>query len=712
SFLDKHAPVLILMDEVLEYAVKAAGERVGESTMAGQTIAFMQEITEAVVSLKQVCLLATLPASIIEHYDEGAERLFQQLQKVSGRIEKIYTPVEDSEITKVIRKRLFSSIDEKEAKKTVLAFVDYAEKENIIPAGVMPSEYKNRFLDSYPFIPDMIDILYHRWGTFPGFQRTRGVLRLLSLLIHSVKNTNLSYITLSDFNLANQEIRQEFIKHIGNQFNGIIDKDISGEESGARKVDGESKDSYKGLNIGYRTSTVIFLYSFSGGFEHGATIADIKRSASFLTHPSSIISEALEQLKNRLFYLQNQSDKYLFNNQPNLNRIILDKMENIKDEDLLTVEKDLLKTCVSSGKFKIYIWDTDSSGIADTEDLKLIILSKEDRSFIEQVISTKGQTPRVYRNTMFFLYPVESEKYSFTRFLKRKIAYELIGKDNNLLLSDEQKKTITSEIKRAQNDIKSHLLRFYRIVVISGQGGELKIVDLGIPTYGDNATIDKMIYDKMRANGEILEHIAPVIIREKYLIGKDYAPTEQIYQATLNTPGEARMINKDVLKFGVQEGVKNGLFGLGDLENDRPVCRYFKENPNVSLCSGEIIIKESICKEQKKKEKEKEQTKINKKVDNTSENSGTMEEETQSFTENSVDTPKKDVLEKLEFRFMVPKGKMSQLMGTFGFLQTKFDRIYMTFSADYGKITRQEVEDKVKETFIQLGIDLDEFIDS
>lgn len=73
ELLYDHQPVLILMDEVLEYATKAAGVKVEESTLAGQSIAFMQELTEVAGTLEKVCLLVSLPSSVIEHYDEGGK---------------------------------------------------------------------------------------------------------------------------------------------------------------------------------------------------------------------------------------------------------------------------------------------------------------------------------------------------------------------------------------------------------------------------------------------------------------------------------------------------------------------------------------------------------------------------------------------------------------------------------------------------------------
>ena len=88
----------------------------------------MQELTETAGSMDKVCLVVTFPSSIIEHYDESAERLFLQLQKVAGRVEKIYTPVEENEIAKVIRRRLFSEIKEQVAKGVISEFIEYAEK--------------------------------------------------------------------------------------------------------------------------------------------------------------------------------------------------------------------------------------------------------------------------------------------------------------------------------------------------------------------------------------------------------------------------------------------------------------------------------------------------------------------------------------------------------------------------------------------------------
>lgn len=121
--LEAHQPVLILMDEILEYITKAAGEKVGDSNLASQVLAFIIELTGAVKTLDRSLLLLSLPSSVLERYGKDAEEAFQQLQKITGRVEKVYEPVHEEEINPVIRRRLFSSIDEKEAKRVVDEFL-------------------------------------------------------------------------------------------------------------------------------------------------------------------------------------------------------------------------------------------------------------------------------------------------------------------------------------------------------------------------------------------------------------------------------------------------------------------------------------------------------------------------------------------------------------------------------------------------------------
>jgi len=710
ALLDGHQPLLILMDEVLEYATKAAGVTVGSSTLSAQTLAFLQELTEAASTLERVCLAVTLPSSVLEHYDEGAERLFRQLQKVAGRVEKIYTPVQEHEITQVIRRRLFSLIVEQRMQEVVGGFLDYAVGESLLPAGVEPSEYRQRFETSYPFLPEVVDVLYQRWGSFTSFQRTRGVLRLLSLVVHALKERELPYITLADFDLNNQEVRRELLKHIGPEYDSVIAADVTGQQAGARKVDGELGAAYQGLRLGTRVATAIFLYSFSGGVERGATLGEVKRCATTTGNPASVVAEAVELLKSRhLFYVQQQSGKVFFTNQPNLNRILLTRMENIEPGEIAAEEQSLLKTRVGGRRLKVFLWPTSNADVPDTPELKLILLQGRDDGLMEAILKQKGTIPRVHCNTPFFLVALENERPGLEMLMRKRLAYETLAQDVTLSLTPEQQKEIREGLKKARGDLAEAVRRTYRQLLIPTRDG-LKELDLGIPTYGEDKPLDEEVYDKLRLDGEILERIVPLVIKERYLRDQEYVLTEQLAQAGLRTPGETRVVSREAWEQGIAEGVRQGLFGLGVLEDDQPVCRYFgkKEEPFVGLAGSEVIIRAEICQAQRAAEAE-QPTYPHPEVSDTA----VQDPGLTGVTEIPGDTGagiggRVSILHKrrLRLRFTVPKGRVAGLMGVMNLLQHKFDRLDVVLSAEHGEISEQEYEDKIQEAFRQLGIEV------
>ncbi|MCS6840668.1 MAG: hypothetical protein NZ701_07800, partial [Roseiflexus sp.] len=59
---------------------------------------------------------------------------------------------------------------------------------------------------------------------------------------------------------------------------------------------------------------------------------------------------------------------------------------------------------------------------------------------------------------------------------------------------------------------------------------------------------------------------------------------------------------------------------------------------------------------------------------------------------------------RLRLQFTVPKGKVSSLMGVLNYLQTRYGRIEITLELSEGSITDQELEDRVREAFRQMGV--------
>jgi len=710
NLLSRYQPLLILVDELLEYITKAAGVKVGDSNLSAQTLAFMQELTETVAMLGNSCLVVSLPSSVVEHYDEEAEKAFNSLQKIVGRVEKVYTPVQDNEVAKVIRRRLFSNVNEEEAKHIVSTFLDYAQKEALIPAGVEPIEYRDRFLDSYPFLPDVIDVLYHRWGSIPTFQRTRGVLRLLSLVIYSLKESNISYISLGDFDLKNQELRQELIKHIGPEFNSVIAQDITDINSGSRKVDFALGDAYKGLSLGTRSATTIFMYSFSGGVEKGASILDIKRNATTLNNPSSVITDALELLKERLFYLQTDGDRYYFTNQPNLNRILLMRMENIDEKVVLKEERELLQKSINSkeSKFKIYIWEENSYNIPDNEDFKLIILKEGNKELMKEIVRNKGGTPRVNGNTIFFLYPSEHQRAILHNEIRKYLAYKSIDEDNTLTLKEEQRKQVKNKLKELESSLKDSLFNSYRYVGVPDKDNDIEVIDLGAPSYGSSESLDTRVYHELKAEDKISGRIDSSYLIGKYLNDKDYVNTRNILRSFFTTPGEIRVESRKVLEDAIKNAVKSKAFGLGYLEYGGEIkCEYFGEEPKVTFEENEIIIRREKCEELRKKEETPKEGFAPSRVGESEkgETSATVMERPEST---GVTTPK-NVKNKVSLRVKPAKKNVYSLVSIINYISGKFEDLEVIIRARNGEISEDEYRDKIEETLNQAGFEYEEW---
>ncbi len=691
--LSENSPALILMDEVLEFITKAAGVKIGDSNLAAQTLAFIQELTGAVSAVGNAMLVLTLPSSLLERYDESAEKAFQQLQKIAGRLERIYTPVEDDEIELVVRKRLFSSIDEKEAKRVVDEFVDHAKAEGLLAEDA--ESYRQRFLRSYPFKPEVIEVLYRRWGSFPTFQRTRGVLRLLALVVHNLMQKNLPFIRICDFDLKVDEIRRELIKHIGQEWDSVIAQDITSEDSGAKKVERSLPASYAPYSLGTAVSTAIFMMSFSGRGERGCSIRELKLATLLPEITSSIIDTVVGSLREKLFYLAD--DQLYFTNRPNLNRIIVLREESVEEEKIYEAELEMIRARIKK-RLKVYIHPKFPKDIPDTEELKLVIMNspKPEKEFLTEY----GENPRVYRNVLIFLCPDEKQKTQFHAFLRRKLALASIKADRSLKLTEAQKGKLDDMLHNLVGREYEELRKYYRKIFLPAKD-DFKYLDMGIPSYGEKRSLDEDVYDFLKKNGEILESIHPQVILKRYLAGENYVKVLDVFNSLLRTPGELRLASREGFRKGIAEGVKSGIFGFGHLRaNLEPEC--INCSPEIKLAEDEVIIKPELFGE---KEPRRDEAKIEEAEEKIEKKSAVGVGESKEKIE-TVKIPTRKTYRTLYLKLEIPRGKFSD----FGKLQQYFGQkfgdiqIEISIKASGGEISEQEYEDKVLEALKQSKI--------
>ena len=159
-------------------------------------------------------------------------------------------------------------------------------------------------------------------------------------------------------------------------------------------------------------------------------------------------------------------------------------------------------------------------------------------------------------------------------------------------------------------------------------------------------------------------------------------------------------MNKAILENAISDGVINGIFGLGILENNLPKCEYFKKIPSVSLSANEIIIVDGLCREIRDQAGGGVTTGYGGKA-----GGAVTPTETGGKTTGGSQTTLTDK-KGLRLSFTIPMGKVSNILGVINFLTNRFKRVDITIETQDGAISEQDYENKIKEAFEQIGVEL------
>ena len=276
------------------YVEKAMAVERGESSAGRQAMLFIQALTEAVNTYPRAAMVYSLQASVGEAV--GAEGLLMQLDHLVSRIDAKREPISGDEVMRVVQRRLFADLGDVDVHRTVARA--YAE---LLAASLRPMRRLTTrawrpsltpgaggaaSLAAYPFHPELLDLMYHRWGSLPSYQRTRGALQFLACTVHALwkKSADGPLIGPGEVDLADEATRGAFFSQVGERerYTSVLSSDITAGGSGAITVDrrlGADSPALAQLAIGSRAATAIMLYSFGAreGEDRGVLEADLCR---------------------------------------------------------------------------------------------------------------------------------------------------------------------------------------------------------------------------------------------------------------------------------------------------------------------------------------------------------------------------------------------------------------------------------------------------
>lgn len=580
--LEKCKPALILIDELADYCVKASARKAGDSSLADQTISFMQELTEAVAGTNNCVAVITLPASPQEVGNTPqAQAILNSLQKRVGRVGADTQPVADDEIFEVIRRRLFEDIGDKNTIEAIATkYSDlYQQFWTELPTHAAKTEYKQRIIKSYPFHPELIDIFRIRWASHHDFQRTRGVLRLLASIVsdlwqrqQSLAGGNL-LIHSGVVNFANLDAMSGQLKKLyGNGYDAVITADVAGAASNAFKIDTNERE-YGQWYLTQAISSVILMNSFgSDGANKGISVAELKlhllTPEGFNHNNINGALNKLESVAHYLYYAQSggSGKRYWFHTKPNINILINQAKGDIKDND---VTAEILKRIEEKRKqiqfFNVLV--NPSEDIPEQMKPTLIILSPnhlaspnqvngQTKPLIERIATKKGNSERIYRNTMLFLLCSEVGIGQLQSSIRENLASQKISQDYQGQLEQDQKNDLKRRMDEASKQSETGLVAAYSIIVkYSVKNGIDKLV---IKQFKDtlDSQINYNLINELKEEEWLLESVGLGTLRTNQLLPttQQAIKAKDVYEAFIRFDDKPMItgidaIQKSLLKY-------------------------------------------------------------------------------------------------------------------------------------------------------------------
>jgi hypothetical protein len=340
-------PTIILLDELPPYMDNARSVAIGNADLSVVTTTALSNLLVAVSEMDSVCVIISDLGG--GNYQQGSDLLQKSLSNLKNETKRIAVPItpvnpQGDELFHILRCRLFDKLPD----ETVIAQIasgyrqSHADAVKVGLTSTSSDAVYQQCVDSYPFHYSWRELV-GRFKENEGFQQTRGVIRLMQMVVANLWNTKRhdkrSMIHPYDLDLNDPEIGSE-IRAINPSLSEAIAHDISHQGN----AEAEQVDHKNGNQDATDVSRLILLASLS---TTAGSIAGLREFElyNYLQCPgrdlSSIKNSVLDVLDLRAWYLHRSQDERLFyKNQQNLAAKLRSTAQGLHEQ---TVGKELRK---------------------------------------------------------------------------------------------------------------------------------------------------------------------------------------------------------------------------------------------------------------------------------------------------------------------------------------------------------------------------------
>lgn len=462
-------PVLILVDEIARYLSAAGARKVADSTLAKQTLSFLMSLLEAADSSERVVVVITT-AGETDAFASDTEALSSVLREVSSllaRKELVLRASGEADLPKILARRLFKTDIERMPERSLVAsryaeIADSAHSAGLdLPTDMLGAAFAKAVETTFPFHPDLIEVLDKRLSTIPNFQRTRGALRLLARAVRRIWDggQDLDLIHLHHIDLSDPVLAEELSSRIDRPlYEPVIRADIA-QQVGGTPSHADDVDARMGTRYGRRLATAAYLFSLTRDVPgvpasalHGAVLAP--------GDDPNLITKALDSLENTCWYLHSDVRGYRFSTEASLVRLIQEAEEKVSGQKVRERATKILSEQYKDSALKVRRAWEDARVPDNSEDAYLVVYHWDDFDDAKgkkgfdpadgvpgKVTETYEKSPvggvREFRNRIVFLVPNAQFHEPMLAAVRRLMALEQLKTTPELLAS-------LGETKRAE----------------------------------------------------------------------------------------------------------------------------------------------------------------------------------------------------------------------------------------------------------------------
>lgn len=651
ELLNEYGPSLILIDEWVAYArqLHDADDLPGGSFETH--FSFAQALTESAKLAKGCLLVISLPASDTassphaQGHDEevGGERgraALARLRNVIGRVESSWAPASTEEGFEIVRRRLFEPMTQREqfvARDTVAReFYDFYRTQSAeFPPETKDADYEKRLKTAYPIHPEVFDRLYGDWSSLAKFQRTRGVLRLMAAVIHSLweKGDRNPLILPANLPIDDVRVRDELTRYLPDNWRPVIEKDVDGPNALPLRIDGDVANLGK-FAATRRVARTIYLGSapMAGAANRGLEDRRIKLGSAMPGESPAVFGDALRRLATAATYLYQDGPRYWYSTQPTVTKLAEDRAEQLRrDPDAVTQELDerLRADLQIRGDFgRIHALPQSSADVPDDLDARLVVLRPEHAyskvedcpalAAVRSIFESRGNTPRIYRNALVFLACDATRLADLEDAVRRYLAWRsiLIEKDQ-LDLSRPQRSQAETQQKAADAAVTARLPETYQWLLVPTQASPQATIEFSAFRLTGQDALAVRVSRKLRNDELLVSSLAPSMLRIEMdrvpLWRNGHVSIRQLIEDFAQYPYLPRLSSPVVLLQSVLDGVglltwEQDTFAYAEaFDEDGKRYRGLRVGENITLTEQSpvgLLVKPGLAKDQLQRERQ------------------------------------------------------------------------------------------------------------